>query len=163
MENTSYTITEAAELLNLSAKTIRRYIKSGKLPSVKVPTKFGDEYRVTEIPEELKLEAAAQAEAQSRVSIVPVDDSSMKLDAQQLYQENIRMAAQLGAATERIRQLEEQIKIQEGLLTPARERVRELERQMQVLESLEGQIKLLEAPRTQPKMPWWKRIFGLNN
>ena len=58
MENTTtYSIAEAAALLNLSAKTIRRDIKSGKLPSVKVPTKFGEEYRITEIPEDLKQES----------------------------------------------------------------------------------------------------------
>jgi MerR family transcriptional regulator, copper efflux regulator len=130
MENTtSYSITEAAEVLNLSAKTIRRYIKSGKLTSVKVPTKFGDEYRITEIPEALKQEAAAMAEAQAKVDIVPAEETSPGLDAQQLYQENIRMAAQLGAATERIRQLEEK-------------------------------LKLLDAPKTTPKLPWWKRLFG---
>jgi MerR family transcriptional regulator, copper efflux regulator len=130
MENTvSYSISETAELLKLSPKTIRRYIKSGKLPSTKVPTKFGDEYRVTEIPETLKQEAAAQEEAQSGVDIVQIDDQTTKLDAQQLYQENIRMAAQLGAASERIRQLEEQ-------------------------------LKLLEAPKTPAKLPWWKRLLG---
>jgi len=163
MEDASYTISEAAELLHLSAKTIRRYIKAGKLPSVKVPTKFGDEYRITSIPEDLKQEAAAQAEAQSRVDIVPAGDSPDRLDSQQLYQENIRLAAQLGAATERIRQLEEQIKVQEGQLLPAMERVRTLEQQMLMLETLENHIKLLEMPRPAPKLPWWKRIFGANN
>jgi MerR family transcriptional regulator, copper efflux regulator len=136
MENAaSYSISEAAEALNLSPKTIRRYIKSGKLPSTKVPTKFGDEYRITEIPEALKQEAEAQAEAQSKVDIVPAEEPGTKLDAQQLYQENIRLAAQLGAATERIRQLEDQNK-QMGM-------------------------KLLEAPKETPKLPWWKRLFGM--
>jgi MerR family copper efflux transcriptional regulator len=130
MENTaSYSISEAAELLKLSPKTIRRYIKAGKLPSTKVPTKFGDEYRITEIPESLKQEAASQAEAQSSVDVVVAEEPGIKLDAQQLYQENIRMAAQLGAASERIRQLEDQ-------------------------------LKLLEAPKTTIKLPWWKRLLG---
>jgi MerR family transcriptional regulator, copper efflux regulator len=121
MENTvSYSISETAELLKLSPKTIRRYIKSGKLPSTKVPTKFGDEYRITEIPETLKQEAAAQEEAQSGVDIVQVEDQTTKLDAQQLYQENIRMAVQLGAASERIRQLEEQLKLLEAPKAPVK-------------------------------------------
>jgi len=151
MENTvSYSISEAAEILKLSAKTIRRYIKSGKLPSTKVPTKFGDEYRITEIPEALTLEAAAQAEAQAKVDILPADDVTPALDAQQLYQENIRLAAQLGAATERIRQLEEHIKTQENLLGPAQAK----------MHHLEEQIKLLEAPKPQTKLPWWKRLLG---
>jgi MerR family transcriptional regulator, copper efflux regulator len=149
MENTtSYSISEAAAILNLSGKTIRRYIKSGKLPSIKVPTKFGDEYRVTEIPESLKQEAEAQAQAQGRVDIVTAEEQSKRLDAQQLYQENMRLAAQLGAATERIRHLEEQIKSQENLLAPARESLR----------LLEEKVKVLEAPK--PRLPWWKRLFG---
>jgi excisionase family DNA binding protein len=122
MENaTSYSISEAAELLNLSAKTIRRYIKSGKLTSIKVPTKFGEEYRITEIPEALKQEAEAMAEAQSRVDIVTAEDASPGLDAQLLYQENIRLAAQLGAATERIRQLEEKMKLLEAPKKPIKQ------------------------------------------
>ena len=129
---TSYSISEAAEVLKLSSKTIRRYIKSGKLPSTKVPTKFGDEYRITEIPEALKQEAEAQIQAQAKIKVdlVPVKESANNLDAQQLYQENIRLAAQLGIATEKIRHLEEQ-------------------------------LKLLEAPKSPPALPWWKRLFGM--
>jgi MerR family transcriptional regulator, copper efflux regulator len=152
MENTtSYSISEVAGILNLSAKTIRRYIKSGKLPSVKVPTKFGDEYRVTEIPDTLKQEAAAQAQVQGRVDVVSAEEQEKGLDVQQLYQENMRLAAQLGAATERIRHLEEQLKSQENLLAPARENIRLLEEKVKVLET--------PTPPT-PRLPWWKRIFG---
>jgi MerR family transcriptional regulator, copper efflux regulator len=152
MENTnSYSISDVAGILNLSPKTIRRYIKSGKLPSIKVPTKFGDEYRVTEIPEALKQEAEAQAQVQGRVDVVSLEEQENRLDVQQLYQENMRLAAQLGAATERIRHLEEQLKMQENQLAPARESVR----------LLEEKVKLLEAPKpVPPSLPWWKRLFG---
>lgn len=145
----SYSISEAAEALKLSAKTIRRYIKSGKLPSVKVPTKFGEEYRITAIPEELKQEAAAQLQSQAGMDVVPAADARSSLDAQLLYQENIRLAAQLGAATERIRILEEQLKLQESQLGPARERIRQLEEKML----------LLAEPRVLQQQPWWKRLF----
>jgi MerR family transcriptional regulator, copper efflux regulator len=152
MENTSsYSISEVAGILNLSAKTIRRYIKAGKLPSIKVPTKFGDEYRVTEIPEALKQEAEAQAKVQGRTDVVSVEEQENSLDVQQLYQENMRLAAQLGAATERIRHLEEQLRSQENLLAPARENIR----------LLEEKVKVLEAPApAAPRLPWWKRLFG---
>jgi len=159
---TSYSISEAAALLKLSAKTIRRYIKAGKLPSTKVPTKFGDEYRITEIPEELRQEALAQAEAESRVDVISADDRDEdKLDSQLLYQENIRLAAQLGAATERIRQLEDQLKAQENLLTSGNDKVLQIEKQLKLLESVEQQLKVLETPKpVPPKLPWWKRLFG---
>jgi MerR family transcriptional regulator, copper efflux regulator len=161
---TSYSISEAAALLKLSAKTIRRYVKAGKLPSTKVSTKFGDEYRITEIPEELKKEALAQAEAEANVEIVSIDDQDDKLDTQQLYQENMRLAAQLGAATERIRQLEEQVKTQQNLLAPANDRVQQFEEKLKILESVEQQLKTLQNPVSPPPPPppvsWWKRLFG---
>jgi MerR family transcriptional regulator, copper efflux regulator len=121
MDNTiSYSISEAAELLKLSPKTIRRYIKAGKLPFIKVPTKFGDEYRITEIPETLKQETLNQTASEPTTDVVRLTEDENKLDVQVLYQENIRMAAQLGAASERIRQLEEQLKLLEAPKKPVR-------------------------------------------
>jgi excisionase family DNA binding protein len=128
----TYTITEAAEFLKLSPKTIRRYIKAGKLPSTKVSTKFGDEYRITEIPQLLQEEAALQAENQSKVEIMAVDQPSSQLDAQWLYQENIRLAAQLGVLNERLRQMEEQVKLLEAP----------------------------KSVSPSPPRPWWKRLLG---
>jgi MerR family transcriptional regulator, copper efflux regulator len=142
MENSiTYSINEAADLLNLSAKTIRRYIKSGKLPSVKVSTKFGEEYRITELPENLKAEAE-QARA-DKVDVVqvqetrPSENRNNGLDIEKLYQENMRLAAQLGATS--------------AQLAAANERIHQLE----------NQVKLLEAPK--PQLPWWKRLFGINH
>lgn len=114
MANASYSISEAAEFLNLSTKTIRRYVKSGKLPFIKVSTKFGEEYRITEIPEDLRPEAEVQGQSRVKVELTPVREPAANLDMQQLYQENIRLAAQLGAATEKIRHLEEQLKLLEA-------------------------------------------------
>jgi len=156
--NVSYSIAEAAELLNLSPKTIRRYIKSGKLPSTKVPTKFGDEYRITEIPEALKQEAAEQEETQKSVDIVTPREEPVPLDTQQLYQENMRLAAQLGAATERIRQLEDQIKTQVAQLQAASQPPALPEAQSRLVQALEENLKIVQA---QAARPWWKRLFGL--
>jgi MerR family copper efflux transcriptional regulator len=159
MDNTvSYSISETAELLNLSAKTIRRYIKSGKLPSTKVPTKFGDEYRITEIPEVLKQEAIDQADAVSKVEMVKPEENSSALDTQQLYQENMRLAAQLGAATERIRQLEEQLKNQGNQIQAAQEHLALPEGQTQLVQVLEANIKMMQENAARP---WWKKLFGI--
>jgi excisionase family DNA binding protein len=142
MENSvTYSINEAADALNLSAKTIRRYIKAGKLSSIKVNTKFGEEYRITELPESLKLEAE-QARA-DKVDVVqvqetrPIENHNNGLDAEKLYQENMRLAAQLGATS--------------AQLAAANEHIHQLE----------NQLKLLEAPKRQ--LPWWKRLFGVNH
>jgi MerR family copper efflux transcriptional regulator len=159
MDNTvSYSISETAELLNLSAKTIRRYIKSGKLPSTKVPTKFGDEYRITEIPEALKQEALDQADTTNQVEMVKPDENSAALDTQHLYQENIRLAAQLGAATERIRQLEDQLKTQSNQIQAAKEPLALPEGQTQLVQVLEANIKMMQENAARP---WWKKLFGV--
>lgn len=158
MDNTvSYSISEAADLLNLSPKTIRRYIKSGKLPSTKVPTKFGDEYRITQIPENLQQEAAEQSEANSKIEMVRPEENALTLDTQKLYQENIRLAAQLGAATERIRQLEEQLKSQLSLTQPENNLTLP-ESQEQAVKTLEENIKLIKEAVYRP---WWKKLLGI--
>lgn len=162
MDNSvSYSISEAADLLNLSAKTIRRYIKAGKLPSTKVPTKFGDEYRITEIPEALKQEASEQAESLSKTEVVPAGEGAAILDAQQLYQENVRLAAQLGAATERIRQLEDQVKNTVPQITPGTEKPLLLEGEVKLYQALEDNIKMLKEQLEQSQRPWWKKLFGM--
>jgi excisionase family DNA binding protein len=159
MDNTvSYSISEAAELLNLSAKTIRRYIKSGKLPSTKVPTKFGDEYRVTEIPETLKQEAADQAESQNKVDILSEKETESTLDPKQLYQDNLQLAVQLGAATTRIRQLEDQIKALNNQLQAAKEPLALPEGQNKLAQALEDRLKSIEENAARP---WWKKLLGI--
>jgi MerR family transcriptional regulator, copper efflux regulator len=164
---TSYSISEAAEVLNLSTKTIRRYVKAGKLPSIKVQTKFGEEYRITEIPEALKEEAAAIAAAEAKTDIIPAGEEENRLDAQSLYQDNLRMAAQLGATTaqlsaanERVKALEEQLRLLES---PHMEK--ELEAARQRIGQLEAQISHIEAQkqassRAVQDRPWWKRLLG---
>jgi MerR family transcriptional regulator, copper efflux regulator len=156
----SYSISEAAELLNLSAKTIRRYIKSGKLPSTKVPTKFGDEYRITEIPETLKQEAAEQADANNKVEMVQPEDSPAPLDSKQLYNDNLQLAVQLGAASARIRQLEDQIKALTNQLQADKEPLAlpQPQGQPELVQALQDNIKLMQANAARP---WWKRLFGL--
>lgn len=162
MDNSvSYSISEAADLLNLSAKTIRRYIKAGKLPSTKVPTKFGDEYRITEIPEALKQEASEQAEAQGNTEVVPAGEGNAPLDAQQLYQENVRLAAQLGAATERIRQLEDQVKNAAVQIAAGTDRPLLLEGEVKLYQALEDNINMLKEQLQQSQRPWWKKLFGM--
>ena len=45
-----YTLREAAQALGVSAVTVRRYIKSGKLKARLVPTQFGESYLIDELP-----------------------------------------------------------------------------------------------------------------
>jgi len=138
------TIAQAAKTLGVSPKTIRRHIKDGKIPHVLVPGKFGEEYRILDLPSiqvetlDTSDEEKAKAEAElSSEAAKPEGEPSAK-DASQvdsnpdwalalindLQKTNLQLAGQLGAAQARIHELE-------------------------------SQVMLLNAPRE----PWWKRIF----
>jgi MerR family copper efflux transcriptional regulator len=110
MTNQSFNINEAAKKLNVSTRTIRRYIKAGKLKAELVKGSFGDEYRILELPPQLdpnltldKDKAGGKTSGQS---------SSESFDLiRELQEKNLALAAQLGAAAERIRNLESQVKL----------------------------------------------------
>lgn len=127
-----YTIVQAAKTLGVSPKTIRRHIKDGKIPHVLVQGKFGEEYRILNLPdikvenletlgeEKGKPEGGANAESPSQA-----ENIDWALDIiNDLQKTNLQLAGQLGAAQERIRELE-------------------------------SQVRLLNAPQE----PWWKRAF----
>lgn len=141
MSAQGYNINEAAEKLNVSTRTIRRYIKAGKIRAIKIKGQFGEEYRILELPEDLNgtvIDDEPNTEEMSKN--VPADDSVSSLKIILALQEkNLALAAQLGAATERIK-------------------------------ALESQVQLLSAPKEEPpaevkpeepvKKSWWKRLFS---
>lgn len=49
-----YSVYEAAVIMGVSEKTIRRHIKSGKLKAFIDPGKYGDTYRIPELPPEFE-------------------------------------------------------------------------------------------------------------
>ena len=111
-----YSISEAAQELGVSTRTIRRHIKAGKITAVKIQGQFGEEYRIFELPKDV--EEQSQDNEKEKTKLIPADDavSSLKIILD-LQEKNIALAAQLGAATERIKNLESQIQ----LLTPPQE------------------------------------------
>jgi len=106
----SLTITEAAKKLGVSTRTVRRLIKSGKIEAQLIEGVYGPEYRIEKLPPELR-------------RVKPLDNAPSQTDGQylsiikELQEKNLALAAQLGAATERIRSLENQMKL---LTTPKR-------------------------------------------
>ena len=103
-----YTISQAAKKLCVSARTIRRFIKAGKLQADMVTGPFGPEYRILELPDELHTRKPAD-DSPSQTSIqAHVQFADM---IRELQEKNLTLAAQLGAASERIRQLEKEIKL----------------------------------------------------
>ncbi len=128
--NEGLTISQAAEAMGVSPKTIRRRIKKGEIASRLVAGKFGEEYRITGLPSpDIK---------EQTLDTTPTLNTTLALDTalalpiirelqqttRELHETNLQLAGRLGMAQERIR-------------------------------TLENQVKLLETG----KRPWWKRLF----
>ena len=111
MNTQNFTIAQAADKLGVSTRTVRRYIKAGKLRADLVNGPFGEEYRIRELPEDLKklepIETTTALEKHDPFVGASPDALAVLRD---LQEKNLALAAQLGAATERIRQLEGQFK-----------------------------------------------------
>ncbi len=107
-------ISGAARELGVSTRTIRRYIKAGRIEAKLITGKFGVEYRIVKIPPELfqqkrlgeKSTANQSGGRSSGQSIGQVIDI-----IRELQEKNLALAAQLGVATERVRSLENQVKL----------------------------------------------------
>jgi MerR family copper efflux transcriptional regulator len=117
MTNQSFNINEAAKKLNVSTRTIRRYIKAGKLKAELVKGSFGDEYRILELPPQLDPNTPLDNDRDAdRDNEKAVDKHSGQASSEsfdmirELHEKNLALAAQLGAAAERIRSLENQMK-----------------------------------------------------
>jgi len=106
------TIPQVAKSLGVSSRTVRRYIKSGKIKAGLVPGPFGDEYRIPELPAYLyKSKSSDSTPSQSPVqTLVQIPVQTMDI-IRELQEKNLALAAQLGAATERIRNLEKEIRL----------------------------------------------------
>jgi MerR family transcriptional regulator, copper efflux regulator len=126
-------INEAAKKLNVSTRTIRRHIKSGKIKAELIKGSFGDEYRILELPEQFDPNQPLDSE-DNEVALEKASGGGMLsgLDLiRELQEKNLALAAQLGAAAERIR-------------------------------NYESQIKLLAPPKNAMPagVPWWKRFIS---
>ncbi len=104
MSRQGLTISQAASSLGVSSRTVRRFIKSGKIHAELVPGSFGEEYRIYELPTELhKQQPLDNTPTQTPIQVMDI--------VRELQDKNLALAAQLGVATERIRNLENQVKL----------------------------------------------------
>ena len=110
MTNQSFNINEAAKKLRVSTRTIRRYIKAGKLKAELVKGSFGDEYRILELPPQLDPNLTMDNGKAAGKTSGQASSESFDL-IRELQEKNLALAAQLGAAAERIRNLEGQVKL----------------------------------------------------
>ena len=114
MSQQGLSIAQAARSLGVSTRTVRRFIKSGKIEARLLPGPFGEEYRIFDLPPGLhRTEPVDSTPVQ-----FPVQPPVQIMDiVRELQEKNLALAAQLGAASERIRSLDGQVK----LLTTARQ------------------------------------------
>ncbi len=115
MSRQELTIAQAAKELGVSTRTVRRFIKSGKVDAELAPGPFGQEYRILKLPVDLQKKkpldnTAGQTPVQTPVQIMDI--------IRELQEKNLALAAQLGVATERIRNMESEVR----LLTGAKQR-----------------------------------------
>ena len=117
MSSRGMNISQAARTLGLSTRTVRRYIKAGKIKAELVSGPFGDEYHIAELPPELASRKEGGKAPGQPPGQTPEQTFGQAMDImRELQEKNMALAARLGAATERIRNLESQVK----LLTAAR-------------------------------------------
>ena len=104
MSKQGLTISEAAKSLGVSTRTVRRLIKSGKIQAELVLGPFGQEYRILSLPRELhKPKPVDNTLSQNHSQVMDI--------VRELQEKNLALAAQLGVATERIRNLENEVKL----------------------------------------------------
>ena len=105
------TIAQAAKSLGVSTRTVRRFIKSGKVGAELVPGPFGQEYKILKLPAELHKKKPLD----NMPYPTPVQTPVQILDiVRELQEKNLALAAQLGVATERIRNLEGEVRLLTG-------------------------------------------------
>ena len=96
------TIAQVAAELGMSKRQVWRYVQSGKIEATRVQGKYGEEWRIHLIPQELLIRRA-------RPKPSPMTPKEAMDMLQALTKENQQLAYQLGQSNERIRQLEAQV------------------------------------------------------
>ncbi len=105
------TIAQAAKSLGVSTRTVRRFIKSGKIDAELIPGPFGQEYRILKLPAELHKKKPID----NMPYPTPVQTPVQIMDiVRELQEKNLALAARLGVATERIRNLEGEVRLLTG-------------------------------------------------
>jgi len=112
MSRQGLTISQAAKELGVSTRTVRRFIKSGKIRAKLLPGNFGQEYRIFELPTEFHKQKPVDNTPYQTPIQTSIQTPIQVMDIiRELQGKNLTLAAQLGAATERIRHLENEVKL----------------------------------------------------
>ncbi len=146
-------VQEAATHLGIHEKTVRRRIKEGKIPALRVDLPQGYEWRVYPdgLPEDAQVndhmdssEEEVSAQVDDQVSTgEAIPDSAAIIEVlrinEKLQEENRNLAAQLGFVS--------------GQLFEARDRIA-------LLMAPKDEPAPEPAASTEPKVSWWRRLLG---
>ncbi len=114
-------VTQVAELLGKTDRTIRNYIKEGRIKARHVENQFGWEYRIYDLGEftagETPAEKSAETstlpalenKAETALQIVTKENLRLWDEYKQLREANNRLAYDLGARDQRIKDLEKEL------------------------------------------------------
>ena len=168
-----YSVAEAAKVLSVSEKTIRRHIKAGRLSATLFNGPRGPEYRIESL--ELREPAAQEGQPSSELNVGdPIEGlASMSEDGGAAATEAAQAELAVAQAELAHMQIESAqsallVELQTQLAFKER-RLEELEREkielagqlgaiMERARNLEEQLRLLPPPAPK-KRSWWRRLF----
>jgi len=138
-----FDIKQAAEKLGISTRTVRRYIKTGRLSAHKVKSPYGE---VWVIPEEEVNTAQEITDVVSVKREYDVKDLALAIN-QYLNQRDKKLDKKLDQIMARLDRMEQLVIEREKRL---KERDQKL---MECIRKIQG--------KDQQKKPWWKKIFNI--
>jgi predicted transcriptional regulator len=161
------TVNQVAGLLGKTDRTIRNYVKEGRIKARRVENQFGWEYRVYDLGEFAGLtrepNKAEKAENPSASNIDPKTDTALQITTQenlrlweenrQLREVNNRLAYDLGARDQRIKDLEIDLENARNLLPVGQDTPPVL--------AVGGNGRSPTKAGNISAKPWWKRFFRL--
>ncbi|MSQ33450.1 MAG: DNA-binding protein [Dehalococcoidia bacterium] len=154
-----YSVAEAAQVLGVSEKTIRRHIKAGRFSATLFNGPRGPEYRI----ESLELRVASAGAALLEEATAPGDTAGATADSFPAVgqAQELALAGLEGAATALLADLQVQLAAKERRIEELQQEKVQMAGKVGVLleraRHLEEQLKLLPPPR--PKRSWWRRLL----
>ena len=157
------TVNQVAALLGKTDRTIRNYIKDGRIMARRVENQFGWEYRVYDLgnfttpkkesgaPEKTENPSALNIASKAETALQVTTQENLRLweENRQLREVNNHLAYDLGARDQRIKDLEKELEKARNLLPVGK---------LQVPPTAGNSQNLVEASQNSNK-PWWKRLF----
>jgi len=104
MENQGLTVDQAARVMGVTTRTIRRYVSIDKLEYARVDGPHGEELRIYNLPEPVIKEKTKDKSYEINIS------QTLEI-IKELQAENLKLGVELGRYQERIIHLEDQVKL----------------------------------------------------